>query len=142
MLNNGSTIGKAIRAGAKTVLVRPAIDDLVPGHPDQRLYATTATGQLTVAALKEFRDDTDRYLTDYNRIITEKAKICTFLKNSFSEESTMLLRYYDAADKAKDAYDLYSLAKTIHTLQIPHLYSGQLRWIFYQIQAQGGTIDL
>ena len=54
--------------------------------------------------------------TSEQKRLDEEAKVCTFLKSSFSVEMSMMLRSnpeYITTDKANDSYEMYNIAKAI-----------------------------
>ena len=112
-------IGSAIRNNKKYVLPVPSANDTLLNSIDLRYnFITSIDGTLvlTKGSRIALRNAQDKYEIAEQKRLDEEAKVCTFLKSSFSVEMSMMLRSnpeYITADKANDSYEMYNIAKAI-----------------------------
>jgi len=121
-----SDMGTAIRKNIPFVLHRPTTEDMFP-DTDVRMYNfvptvlaedeetpprildTTSHSAFSAAMVLYMKMDKSRR--------DEEAKLCTFLKTSFSLEAEMTLRStpeYVAADIANDSFNMFKIARDSH----------------------------
>ena len=110
--------GIAILKNIAFILSMPTFDDvLFPGSVIPKYQFNSSGNVLTADSQRNFRSDLITYEKAVKDFKIEQAKVCAYLKSSFSEESLLLLKNnadYLTICTDNDSFNLFKLIKRTH----------------------------
>ena len=133
-------VGTAIRSGIPFVIQKPSLNDFYPNSMI-KIYPTTGPD---LAADAISHAELQKAMLHYEKLdqarIDEEAKVCAFLKLSFSEEAEMTLRAIPAfseADLTNDSYQIYKLALDAYSCSTSFAVAQRVLLDIFQVRKTG-----